>query len=167
MHQRPIHQLYLTAKPLFSRGFLLKELTVKSPAFDNIRPMPKKYSCDGEGINPALTIEGIPTETVSLALIMDDPDAPGVTFDHWVVWNISASTTKIAEHSIPGTEGLNGMRKTGYTGPCPPSGTHRYFFKVYALNAQLTLSAKSTKRDLEKAMQGHTIAKGELIGLYH
>lgn len=144
----------------------MKELTVKSPAFDNIRPMPKKYSCDGEGINPALTIEGIPKETASLALVMDDPDAPGGTFDHWVVWNISPSTTKIGEHSVPGTEGLNGMRKPGYTGPCPPSGTHRYFFKVYALNAQLTLGAKSTKRDLEKAMQGHTIAKGELIGLY-
>jgi Raf kinase inhibitor-like YbhB/YbcL family protein len=145
----------------------MKELMVRSSAFDHNRPMPKKYSCDGEGINPPLTIEGIPKETLSLALVLDDPDAPGGTFDHWVVWNISPSTTKICEHSIPGTEGLNGMRKIGYTGPCPPSGTHRYFFKVYALNAQLTLGAKSTKRDLEKVMQGHTIAKGELIGLYH
>jgi Raf kinase inhibitor-like YbhB/YbcL family protein len=145
----------------------MKELTVKSPAFDFNRPIPKKYSCDGESINPPLTIENIPKEARSLALIMDDPDAPGGTFDHWVVWDISASTTKIGEHSVPGKEGLNGMRKPGYTGPCPPSGTHRYFFKVYALNAELNLSPKTTKRDLEKAMANHIIAKGELIGLYH
>jgi Raf kinase inhibitor-like YbhB/YbcL family protein len=145
----------------------MKELTVKSPAFQPNSAIPKKYSCDGEGINPPLTIEGLPKEAKSLALIMDDPDAPGGTFDHWVVWNIAPSTIKIGERSVPGTEGLNGMRKPGYTGPCPPSGTHRYFFKVYALDTQLSLGAKSTKRDLEKAMQGHILAKGELIGLYH
>jgi hypothetical protein len=98
---------------------------------------------------------------------MDDPDAPNGTFDHWIVWNISPSITKIAEHSVPGTEGLNGARKTGYTGPCPPSGTHRYFFKIYALDAELNLGAKTTRRDLEKAMQNHILGKGELIGLYH
>jgi Raf kinase inhibitor-like YbhB/YbcL family protein len=145
----------------------MKELTVKSPAFESNKPIPKKFSCDGEGTNPALTVEGMPKETKSLALVMDDPDAPGGTFDHWVVWNISPTTSKIGEHSVPGTEGLNGMRKPGYTGPCPPSGTHRYFFKVYALDTLLTLGAKSTKRDLEKAMQSHIVAKGELIGLYH
>lgn len=145
----------------------MKELTLKSPAFQHNSPIPKKYSCDGEIINPPLTIEGVPKESKSLALIMDDPDAPNGTFDHWVVWNIPPSTTKIAEHTAPGTEGLNGARRPGYTGPCPPSGTHRYFFKVYALDLELGLGAKTTKRDLERAMQDHILAKGELIGLYH
>jgi Raf kinase inhibitor-like YbhB/YbcL family protein len=145
----------------------MKELAVKSPAFQPNSSIPKKYSCDGEGTNPALTIEGVPKETKSLALVVDDPDAPGGTFDHWVVWNIPPSISKICERSVPGTEGLNGMRKPGYTGPCPPSGTHRYFFKVYALDTELSLGPKSTKRDLEKVIQGHILAKGELIGLYH
>ncbi len=145
----------------------MKELTVKSPSFQHISAIPKKYSCDGEGTNPPVTIEGIPKEAKSIALVMDDPDAPGGTFDHWVVWNIPPFTTKITEHSVPGIEGLNSARKQGYTGPCPPSGTHRYFFKVYALNTELNLGPKTTKRDLEKAMQGHILAKGELIGLYH
>lgn len=145
----------------------MKELTIKSPAFQPNNPIPKKYSCDGEGTNPPITIEGIPKESKSLALVVDDPDAPGGTFDHWVVWNIPPSTSKIAERSVPGTEGLNSARHKGYMGPCPPSGTHRYFFKVYALDTELGLGAKSTKRDLEKAMQGHVLAKGELIGLYH
>ena len=144
----------------------MKELTVKSPAFQPNNQIPKKYSCDGEQINPPLTVEGVPKESKSLALIVDDPDAPHGTFDHWVVWDIPPSTTKIAEHSIPGTEGLNGARQKGFMGPCPPSGTHRYFFKVYALNTELKLGAKTTKRELEKAMENHILAKGELIGLY-
>jgi Raf kinase inhibitor-like YbhB/YbcL family protein len=145
----------------------MKELTVKSPSFQHNSPIPKKHSCDGEDSNPPLTIERLPMETKSLALVVDDPDASDETFDHWVVWNIPPSTNKIAEHSVPGIEGLNSARQRGFMGPCPPSGTHRYFFKVYALDTKLTLDAKSTKRDLEKAMQGHILAKGELIGLYH
>jgi hypothetical protein len=145
----------------------MKELLVKSSAFEPNKQIPKKYTCDGNNINPPLTLEDVPKEAKTLVLIMDDPDAPMGTFDHWVTWNIPASTTKIGEHSVPGVEGLNGGRRQGYTGPCPPSGTHRYFFKVYALDTELNLSAKSTKRDVEKAMQGHILAKGELIGLYH
>ena len=145
----------------------MKELVVKSPSFQPNTPIPKKYSCDGENMNPPLTIEGVPKESKSLALIVDDPDAPRGTFDHWVVWDIPPSTTKIAEHSVPGTEGLNGARQKGFMGPCPPSGTHRYFFKVYALDTALKLGAKTTKRDLEKAIQNHILGKGELIGLYH
>lgn len=145
----------------------MKELVVKSPSFQPNTPIPKKYSCDGEDMNPPLTIEGVPKESKSLALIVDDPDASGGTFDHWVVWDIPTSTTKIAEHSVPGTEGLNGARQKGFMGPCPPSGTHRYFFKVYALDKALKLGAKTTKRDLEKAIQNHILGKGELIGLYH
>jgi Raf kinase inhibitor-like YbhB/YbcL family protein len=144
----------------------MKELTVKSPAFQPNNQIPKKYSCDGEDKNPPLTIDGVPKESKSLALIVDDPDAPHGTFDHWVVWDIPPSTTTIAEHSIPGTEGLNGARQKGFMGPCPPSGTHRYFFKVYALDTELKLGAKTTKRELEKAMENHILAKGELIGLY-
>jgi Raf kinase inhibitor-like YbhB/YbcL family protein len=97
---------------------------------------------------------------------MDDPDAPSGIFDHWVVWNIPPSTSKIAEHTTPGTEGLNSAREHGYHGPCPPSGTHRYFFKIYALDAVLSLGANSRKKDVERAMQGHVLAKGELVGLY-
>ena len=145
----------------------MKELVVKSPSFQANTLIPKKYSCDGEGVNPPLTIEGVPKESKSLVLVVDDPDASGGTFDHWVVWDIPPSTTKIAEHTIPGTEGLNSARQKGFMSPCPPSGTHRYFFKVYALDVELKLDAKTTKRDLERALQNHILGRGELIGLYH
>jgi len=145
----------------------MKELAIKSPVFEPNSQIPKKHSCDGQNTNPPLIIEGTPKESKSMALVVDDPDASCGTFDHWVVWNIPSSTTRIAENSVPGTEGLNGARQVGFMGPCPPSGTHRYFFKVYALDVELNLGVKSTKRELEKAMQNHVIAKGELIGLYH
>ncbi len=145
----------------------MKQLTIGSSAFEPNKPIPKKYSCDGDDTNPPLSIEGIPKETRSLALTLDDPDAPSGTFDHWVVWNIPPFTSQIAEHAKLGKEGLNGMREHGYTGPCPPSGKpHRYFFKVYALDMELGLSANSTKKDLEKAVQGHMLAKGELMGTF-
>ena len=144
----------------------MADLKVKSPAFEHGKLIPKKYSCDGQDINPPLTIEGIPKEARTLVLALDDPDAPSGTFDHWIVWNIPASTTKIAENSVPGKEGFNSARQTGYMGPCPPSGTHRYFFKVYALDIELNLGLGSKKKDAEKAMQGHVLAKGELMGTY-
>jgi len=144
----------------------MKELSVKSLAFENNKFIPAKYTCDRDDINPPLTIEGIPEGTKTLALIVDDPDCPTGTWDHWIVWNIPATTSKIEEDTVPGTEGMNDFRRRSYGGPCPPSGTHRYFFKVYALDAQLDLSPTSRKRDVEKAMQGHVLAKGELIGLY-
>jgi Raf kinase inhibitor-like YbhB/YbcL family protein len=159
-------QIYLIVQQLFFSVTFMKELQVRSPAFQPNQPIPKKYSCKGKGINPPLSIEGTPEEAKTLALIMDDPDAPRGTFDHWVVWNIPPSTKSIEENSVPGNEGLNGMRKKGYTGPCPPSGTHRYFFKVYALDTELKLGSNSTKSDAEKAMQGHILAKGELEGLF-
>ncbi len=144
----------------------MSKLEVKSPSFEANQKIPSKYSCDGQSINPPLTIEGVPKGTKSLAIIMDDPDAPMGTFDHWVVWNIPLSANKIAENSDTGIQGLNSAGEHGYTGPCPPSGTHRYFFKAYALDTELDLGANSKKKDLEKAMQGHILAKGELIGLY-
>jgi hypothetical protein len=145
--------------------FAVKELTVKSSAFTNNGPIPTKYTCDGEDVNPPLSIEGIPQGTQSLALTVDDPDAPMGTWDHWIVWNISPSN-EIKENTVPGVEGMNDFRKHSYGGPCPPSGTHRYFFKVYALDTKLNLSLNSSKKDLEKAMQSHILAKGETIGRY-
>ena len=145
----------------------MTDLIVKSPAFENNKSIPKKYSCDGDEVNPALTVEGIPAAAKTLALVIDDPDAPRGTFDHWVVYNIPP-TTKIGENSVPGTEGVNSASQHGYIGMCPPSGTHRYFFKVYALDIKLDLKPENThKKDLEKAMQGHILAKGELMGLYN
>jgi hypothetical protein len=144
----------------------MKDLSVKSQAFEEGKPIPKKYTCDGQDINPPLTVEGIPKEAKTLALIVDDPDAPSGTFDHWIVWNIPASSSKIGENTVPGIEGSNGARQTGYFGPCPPSGTHRYFFKVYALDTALSLGVGSKKRDVEKAMQGHILTSGELMAVY-
>jgi Raf kinase inhibitor-like YbhB/YbcL family protein len=143
----------------------MKKLTVKSPAFENNKLMPSKYTCDGEEVSPPLTVEGIPEKTKSLALIMEDPDAPAGLFIHWLVWNIPPSN-EIQENSVPGTEGLNTNKKNSYHGPCPPGGTHRYYFKVYALDAHLNLGAFSDKEVLENAMQNHILAHGELIGLY-
>jgi len=143
----------------------MENLHVSSPAFESNKLIPAKYTCDGDDVSPPLTIGGIPEGTKSLVLIVDDPDAPMGTWDHWVVWNIPP-TRSIAEGTVPGTEGLNTYRRHSYGGPCPPSGTHRYFFKVYALDTVLSLSSNATKRDVEKAMQGHVLAKGELIGLY-
>jgi Raf kinase inhibitor-like YbhB/YbcL family protein len=147
-------------------GRFVAELIVKSATFENQKPIPKKYSCDGEEVNPPLNITGIPEAAKSLALIIEDPDAPRGTFDHWVLWNIPPAAA-IAENSVPGTQGLNSAGQHSYIGMCPPVGTHRYFFKVFALDAKLALNANATrKKDLEKAMQGHILVKGELIGLY-
>ncbi len=144
----------------------MAELTVKSPMFENNKPIPLKYSCDGEEVNPPLTIEGIPASAKTLALIIDDPDAPRGTFDHWIVWNIP-TTGKIEENNVPGIEGVNSAGQRTYVGMCPPSGSHRYFFKIYALDAKVDLKPEATrKKDLEKAMQGHVLAKGELVGTY-
>jgi Raf kinase inhibitor-like YbhB/YbcL family protein len=144
----------------------MKELSVSSPAFKNNKLIPSKYTCDGDNVNPPLTIEGVPDGTKSLVLIVDDPDAPMGTWDHWVVWNVPPTNT-IEENTVPGTEGVNDSRKHSYGGPCPPWGTHRYFFKVYAVDTKLDLSLNSRKKDVEKAMQNHILAKGELVGLYH
>jgi Raf kinase inhibitor-like YbhB/YbcL family protein len=141
------------------------KLNISSPSFKQEGLIPRTYTCEGSNVNPPLVIESIPEETLSLALIMDDPDAPGGTFDHWVVWNIPP-VKSIPENSNPGLEGMNSMGELGYTGPCPPSGTHRYFFKVYAVDVLLDTQKGATKEKVEFALQDHTIAYGELIGLY-
>ncbi len=142
-----------------------KTLVVKSPAFGNNGSIPVRYTCAGTNINPELSITDIPDGTKSLALIMDDPDAPKGTFVHWVMWNIPVKD-KIAENSTPGAEGKNGKNENKYTGPCPPSGTHHYHFKIYALNAKFDLPVTTNKEALLIAMKGNILASGELIGVY-
>jgi hypothetical protein len=156
--------LFVTACSQTKEVKNMPELKITS-VFEHNGHIPVKYTCDGDDINPPLNIEGIPDGTQSLVLIMDDPDAPMGTWDHWIVWNIPASG-KIEENSAPGIEGVNSWRKNNYGGPCPPSGTHRYFFKVYALDTKLNLPTSANKKDVEKAMQSHILAEGELIGLY-
>ena len=143
-------------------------LQITSPAFQNNGTIPRQYTCDGKDINPPLVIENVPKETKSIAVIVDDPDAPVGTWVHWVLWNIDPNTKEIAENAAPQgvVEGMNDFKKHAYGGPCPPSGTHRYFFKVYALDTMLDISLNSQKSDLEKAMKGHILAEGQIIGLY-
>lgn len=148
-------------------------ITVKSSAFVPGDMIPSKYTCDGQDISPPLQWEGVPEGTQSLALISDDPDAPMGTWVHWVVWNMPADQTGLNEN-IPkdavlpnGTcQGISDFGRPGYGGPCPPGGTHRYCFKVYALDTQLDLSEDTRKADLEQAMKGHVLAQGELMGTY-
>jgi hypothetical protein len=144
---------------------LMKEIVVTSPAFYHNQMIPRKYTCDGEDVNPALKIENVPEQAKSLVLIVDDPDAPMGTWDHWIVWNIPR-TSEVGEDTVPGVEGLNSFGKHSYGGPCPPSGTHRYFFKVYALDTLLNIASNSKKKDVEKAMKDHVLSKGEFVGLY-
>jgi Raf kinase inhibitor-like YbhB/YbcL family protein len=143
----------------------IRDIRVLSEAFEPKGIIPKKYTCDGVNINPPLGFEGIPEEAKSLVLIMDDPDAPMGTFTHWVIWDIEP-VAGIEEDSIPGVEGMNDFRKIGYGGPCPPSGTHRYFFRVYALDKKLEIKAGAGRKDVENAMIGHILAEGELVGKY-
>jgi len=143
-------------------------LKISSTAFTPNGSIPSKYTCDGADVNPPLAIENVPTEAKALVLIVDDPDAPVGTWVHWVMWNINPSTKEIKENSVPqdAVQGMTDFRKQKYGGPCPPSGTHRYFFKLYAIDSTLPLRPNSTKPVVEGAMKGHILAKAELIGLY-
>ncbi|NQT74933.1 MAG: YbhB/YbcL family Raf kinase inhibitor-like protein [Candidatus Omnitrophica bacterium] len=140
-------------------------MKITSPEFEHNGFIPKKFTCQGKDINPALEIKGIPENAKGLALIVDDPDAPMGMWVHWVVYNIPL-LSKIEEDSVPGKQAMNDFRRKDWGGPCPPSGTHRYFFKIYALDTEIDLKQGAGKKDLEKAMDGHTMAKAELIGLY-
>lgn len=143
-------------------------MIIESNSFKNNEMIPAKYTCDAENIIPPLTFSGVPEEAKSLVLIVDDPDAPGGTWVHWTVWNIDPETTEIPENSVPGgaVEGTNSWGVPEYGGPCPPSGTHRYFFKLYALDITLDLGTSSTAGDIMNAIEGHILANAELIGLY-
>ena len=144
---------------------VIKTLQVDSPVFKNLKKIPLKYTCDGENVNPPLSIDNIPDKCKSLTIIVDDPDAPVGVWDHWIVWDIKPNKV-IPENSIPGIEGINSFQKHHYSGPCPPSGSHRYFFKIYALDKELGLLPFSKKKELEKAMEGHILAAGGIIATY-
>jgi len=143
-------------------------MKIESSAFQNNGKIPVKYTCDGEDINPPLAISGVPSNTKSMALIVDDPDAPSGDFVHWVVFNIPPDITEIKEGTLPmgAVEGTNGSGRADWTSPCPPSGTHRYFFKLYALDTILSLGQSTHKANLIKAMQDHVLGEVSLLGLY-
>ncbi len=145
-----------------------KPLKVTSPAFENNKTIPSKYGCDGVDVNPAILIENVPPGTKSLALLFDDKDAPRKTYVHWILWNIDPSVKEIKENSVPegAVQGLNDFKKNAYGGPCPPTRPHKYALIVYALDVRLNLDPKSGKAELEKAMEGHLIAQGQLVGVY-
>lgn len=148
-------------------------ITLTSEAFRDGGTIPDRYGCDGQGMSPPLRWEGVPAGTKSLALICDDPDAPRGTFTHWVLYNLPPETKRLPEN-IPHRErlddgslqGVNSARRIGYTPPCPPTGTHRYIFTLYALDTQPDLKPAASKSDLLRAMEGHILAQGQITGTY-
>jgi Raf kinase inhibitor-like YbhB/YbcL family protein len=143
------------------------DMTITSPAFAEGEAIPVQFSCDGENYSPELIFEGIPEGTASLVFILDDPDASVGTWVHWVLFNLPSESTGLAEGSTGvGVDGLNSWDRTGYGGPCPPGGTHRYVFKLYALDVVLDLEAGASTAALEAAMEGHILAQAELMGTY-
>lgn len=140
-------------------------MKLSSKEFGPNQMIPQKFTCKGANINPELLIADLPPETKSLVLIVDDPDAPAGTWVHWVIYDIPP-VASIKENSAPGTQGINDFRKNAYGGPCPPSGTHRYFFKAYALDVKLNLPEGQSKAQIEKAIEGHILQKDELVGLF-
>lgn len=142
-------------------------MKIESPAFANNQKIPKKHTCEGEDVSPALNFSDIPEGTHSLAIIVDDPDAPSGTFDHWLAWNIPAATKTLGEGANIPRQGTNGFGDTRYRGPCPPRGKpHRYFFKIFALDSLLFIPEGSNKEALEEAMEGHILGEAQLIGIY-
>jgi Raf kinase inhibitor-like YbhB/YbcL family protein len=149
------------------------EIKLTSAAFKEGQPIPRQYTCDGVNVSPPLEWTGMPKTAKTIAIIADDPDAPSGTWVHWVVYDLPAENIGLVEN-LPATEnlkaggfqGANDFDKIGYGGPCPPSGTHRYFFKIYALDNYLSLKVGATKTLVEKAMEGHIVAQGQLMGTY-
>jgi Raf kinase inhibitor-like YbhB/YbcL family protein len=153
---------------------LLKKMKLESPVFLANELIPSQYTCDGQDISPPLDWDEPPLATKSLVLICDDPDAPRKTWVHWVVYNLPSETRSLPENISPsnplpkgGLQGINDFGKVAYGGPCPPSGTHRYFFKLYALDRVLEIKVGATKTQIEQAMKDHILAQSELIGRYH
>ena len=153
-------------------GYAMK-LSIRSSAFEEGELIPKKYTCDGEDVSPPLSWTQLPKETKSIVLICDDPDAPMGTWVHWVLFGLSPDTLELPE-DIPDEKeilggakhGLNDFRKYGYGGPCPPGGTHRYFFKLYAVDTHIDLNAGATKNEVLNAIKGNIVAEGQLMGRY-
>ena len=150
-------------------GGVAANLEITSTAFSDQGEIPAQYTCDGEDLNPPLSIRGLSGDTQSLVLIVDDPDAPAGVWNHWVVWNISPTTLEIRENDLPAgaVEGTNDFGNAAWGGPCPPPGLpHRYFFRVYALDMRLDLESGASRDEVEKAMKDHILAQGQLIGRY-
>jgi len=143
-------------------------MEIESPVFKNNKLIPSKYTCDGENVNPPLLIDDVPENAKSLVLIVDDPDASRGTWVHWTVWNIGPHIKEIKENSCPqnAVEGRTDFGRPGYGGPCPPSGTHRYFFKLFALNTTLDIDTSTEAADLEREIEDNILAKAQLVGLY-
>lgn len=158
----------VSVKNKSQKGIAMKQLIIKSSAFVDKGRIPATYTCDGEDINPPLLFENVPDDARSLTLIVEDPDAPGKTWVHWVVFNISADTTHINEDSVPqgAVEAMTDFGNVGYGGPCPPQGVHRYHFKLYALDTVLDLTEDVTLEEIRHAMERHIIEEAELVGLY-
>ena len=151
-----------------SEGDVAMTIQITSTAFSEGDKIPPLHTCDDQNVSPPLAWTGVPTDTVSLALIMDDPDAPSGTWVHWVLYNLPADTASLKQGATGvGVDGKNDFGKLGYGGPCPPRGsTHRYYIKLYALDVQLDLKAGATKAQVETAMRGHILAQGQLMGKY-
>lgn len=167
-----------SSEALLVTTLVMATLTLSSDAFEPDDMIPARFTCEGENINPPLTITDTPDGTMSLALVVEDPDLPGQVkkqlgieiFDHWVAYNIPPSTTDIPADEPIGTQGQNSGEEVGYTGPCPPAGhtptKHRYIFTVYAIDTTLNLEEGATKEELMSAIRGHTVASAELVGYY-
>jgi len=143
-------------------------LKLSSPAFANGKSIPATFTCDGGDVSPPLATAGVPPGAKSLALIVDDPDAPAGVWVHWLFWNLDPGTSRIDQGKVPAGahEGVTSWGRQGYRGPCPPSGTHRYYFRLYALNDRLDLPASATRKELDRAMQGKVLAHTDLFGVY-
>jgi len=143
-------------------------MKIESSAFNQNNPIPPQYTCDGADQAPPLKITGVPETAKAIALIMDDPDAPTKTWVHWTIWNIPAQEVLTLDGELPvgAVQGVTSFGSIGYGGPCPPSGTHRYFFKAFALDVELDLSPDTTADGLEKAMNDHVVDKAGLLGIY-
>lgn len=154
--------------PSPTEGEPAMSIEMNSAAFAEGETIPEKYTCEGADLSPPLAWDGVPAEAQSLVIIADDPDAPAGTWVHWVMFNIPPGTTQLPEDvSSIGIEGMNDFNRSGYGGPCPPPGSaHRYFFKLYALDTTLDLSPEARKEDVVKAMEGHILAQGQLMGTF-
>lgn len=149
------------------------DIKISSSAFDEGGTIPLKYTCDGEDVSPPLEWSGVPEGAKTLVLISDDPDAPMGTWVHWVLFNLPATVNNLPEDIPPmqtlesgAKQGMNDFRRIGYGGPCPPGGTHRYYFKIYALDTEIDLEAGAAKPEILRAMEGHILAQGQLMGRY-
>lgn len=164
----PKSLLFTLSMFFLSASCMLEAAVMKlsSKEFSHQGFIPKKFTCKGENISPELKITDIPAAAKSLVLIVDDPDAPVGDWVHWVLYDIPPTTTTIKENSPIGIAGMNDFKKNAYGGPCPPSGTHRYFFKMYALDTKLNLPQGKTKKQIEEAMQSHIIERAEYVGLF-